>query len=381
MEEDNEQYAVEMGLESISKDSLKAKFMDLEQQVNARGGDLLYISPLEDDFLQFQVDFLHRTVRDFFLETNVMDEIKVSEEAKTFNALPSLCGIMLAMSKTIPYPHDILQVDFNQVFQYADGLMHYAWRVENDYIHGPEEVAASSWKHLSTLERTFKCLDALDDTNTQRLNRDGVHWTNRKDAPRGHFKESNKKTFLAATIQARLYLYVQHKVMESSSHIRNKGGRPLLDYALRPTMITTIEMTAQEGPVSPLVELLLRHGDDPNKSLRAYNGKTPWELFLNVCYSHSTRADKYSVQPDDIYTSMVKMISYGAETGVTVETAGGNRVGILEIARGLDLSRDQIGKIQDALLDAERRRSEKQQGLLPGVFKEFMTYLWRREAQ
>ncbi|KAK2012063.1 hypothetical protein LZ32DRAFT_638470 [Colletotrichum eremochloae] len=370
-EEFKEQYAFEMGIESLSKHDVRAKLADLERQVNARGGDLLYVSPTEDDFLRFQVDFLHRTVRDFFLETNVMDEIKVSDKVRKFNALPSLCNIMLALSKTVPYSNDILQVDFNQVFRYADGLMHYAWKAEDNYTHVSEESSVSSERHKSALERTYRCLDALVETNIQRLNRDGVHWTNRKDTPRGNFKESNKKTFLASAIQARLSLYVKHKIAESPSYIKSKGGRPLLDYALRPTMITAIEMTAPEGPISSLVQLLLRHGDDPNKRLQAYGGKTPWELFLNVCYRHSTREDKYSVHANDIMVSMVEMILHGAESSVTVETEGGDRIGILEVALGLDLSSNQI----------ERRQSEKQQSRLSGVIMGLMSYIWPNEAQ
>ncbi|KAK2022553.1 hypothetical protein LX32DRAFT_657640 [Colletotrichum zoysiae] len=380
-EENSENYALEMGIGSFSKKNAGAMLADLRRRVNVRGGDLLYISPIEDDFLRFQVDFLHRTVRDFFIETGVMDEIKVSKEARKFNALPSLCNIMLAMSKTVPYPDDILQVDFNQVFRYADGLMHYARRVEDKYTHGSEDSAVLSGGHKSVLEMTFRCLDALDDTNIRRLDREGVHWTNRKDAPRGHFKESNKKSFLAAAIQARLCLYVEHKIAESPGQIKSKGGRPLLDYALRPTMITTIEMTGQEGPVSPLVQLLLRRGDDPNNRLRAYGGRTPWELFLDVCHRHGTRGDKHSVQASDVMISMVEMILHGADTEVTIETEGGDRVGILEIARGLDLSRNQIGKIQDSLLDAERKQSEKQQSGLLGMFKGLMTYyIWQNDA-
>ncbi|KAL0938096.1 uncharacterized protein CTRU02_207827 [Colletotrichum truncatum] len=131
-EEKNPNYALQMDLKSFPLEKVGSTYKRLKKRVEARGRDLLHISEHSDKkFLQFQVDFLHRTVRDFFRDTGAMDQTILLRETNEFSPLVSLCRIMLACGKALPYP-DEMPVDCNQVFLFADGLMYYAWRIEDE---------------------------------------------------------------------------------------------------------------------------------------------------------------------------------------------------------------------------------------------------------
>lgn len=120
----------------------------------------------------------------------------------------------------------------------------------------------------TSLEQASKVLGELDRTNVERLGHLGVHWTNIKDLPKGPIQEW-RKTFLAATIQARLSLYTANHLRNCPFEVRQKGGRPLLDYALRQNMVTPLQtIHLEQGPVLPILELLLDLGaDDPNSGI------------------------------------------------------------------------------------------------------------------
>ena len=85
-------------------------------------------------------------------------------------------------------------------------------------------------------------------------------------------------------MQARLVKYVRAKVQENPRNMR-KGGRPLLDYALRPRRITPISMPYHSVRDEPsldvdMVQLLLDNGADPNQPVHLNGGKSVWALCL-----------------------------------------------------------------------------------------------------
>ncbi|GJC83678.1 hypothetical protein ColLi_06516 [Colletotrichum liriopes] len=371
-EEKDPQYALHMSLDLFSTTTISSTYKRLRKRVEARGRDLLQISKNSDArFLQLQVDFLHRTVRDFFRETRAMDETLQLRETNDFSPLVSLCRIMLACGKALPYPTEI-PVDFNQVFLFADGLMYYAWRIEDERSRDKDGSITPTEGDNTSLQDSFELLDELDRSNTQRLNKDGFHWSNYRELPNGNFKELRKKTFLATAIQSRLTLYVEHKI-KCHNQVESKAGRPLLDYALRPTMITPLqpERPIPEGPVSPIVKYLLNKGANPNQRPRFYDEQSLWELFLAVCLNHSTNADKYNLKSGEIAETMLAMLSHGADTHAWRETRGHKRVGILEIAQGLDLTRGKLREIESLI--SEKQKEEENKMVSSGVFGFFQS--------
>ncbi|KAI1056888.1 hypothetical protein LB507_002420 [Fusarium sp. FIESC RH6] len=306
-EMDDPDYALTMKAAPLSKVEVEAVGKRSSTRLHARCGDLLYVTvnPTETRLFKSQVDFLHRTVRDFFLDTGVIDTMIHKRPTEEFDPHLSLCRIMLGLTKTL----DLGKPNYNHLFILTDSLMHYARDIE-------QAVARQEQKEdIRSLEHVFDILDELDRSNTEQLAHLGDHWTNRKNPPRGQFQEWRKKTFLAATIQARLCLYTADRLQKDPSEMSRKGGRPLLDYALRPAMITPLQITdLEQGPVIPIVELLLDLGADPNVGIYIYDNISPWNMFLAMCYQHADNGLDSESLVDDIGRAMELMLARGART-------------------------------------------------------------------
>ena len=244
-------------------------------------------------------------MRDFFLDTGVIDTMIRKRPTEEFDPQLSLCRIMLGLTKTL----DLNKPNYNHLFILSDSLMHYARNIEQAVVRQEEKEDRRSLEHV------FDILDELDRSNTEQLAHLGDHWTNRKNPPRGQFQEWRKKTFLAATIQARLCLYTADRLQKDTSEISRKGGRPLLDYALRPAMITPLQIIdLEQGPVIPIVELLLDLGADPNAGIYIYDNISPWNMFLAMCYQHADNGLDSESLVDDIGRAMELMLARGART-------------------------------------------------------------------
>ncbi|KAI5456380.1 hypothetical protein BGZ63DRAFT_435209 [Mariannaea sp. PMI_226] len=346
-------YAIHMKAQPMPSEDIHATCERLKKRLNARCRDLLSVTDITEEvgMFRFQVDFLHRTVRDFFLDTGVMEEITKQRATRNFNSHLSLCKIMLALGKVMPIEQSDPRV-YNHIFTFADSLMYYAQQLEESYEQNYETQQKSS-----VLE-TFEILDELDRSNSERLRSLSFHWANLKNPPKGSFQEYRQKTFLASAIQARLSLYVESQLRQNMSQIQAKRGRPLLDYALRPTMVTPLKMSSQEqGPVLPIVRLLLDFGADPNHSIYIYDGKTIWELFLRACYHHARNDHDSDDVVKDIGIAIQLMLSHGAKMDCSIKLDDDTKVGIIEIVDKLGLSVHQVGKIKELLERTESGRS------------------------
>ncbi|OCL04830.1 hypothetical protein AOQ84DRAFT_415231 [Glonium stellatum] len=230
-------------------------------RLNARCRDLLEVNIdfSEMSLLKYKVDFLHRTVRDF-LQANVLEEILKDSKLADFDPYIYLCRIMLSLVKVLPVNREIMPV-LNHMFSLSD------------------------------------LLDELDLVNKKHTQGMKFHWTNARDAPQGPFQEYKQNTFLALTI-------------------RDKHGRPLLDYALRPAIVTPVQLPQQdEGPDSLMVTLLLEKGADLNQKIYIYDGQTTWGLFLRLCYESKISGRELRSEKR-WYDVMKALITHGADPDI-----------------------------------------------------------------
>ncbi|KAK1466247.1 hypothetical protein CCUS01_01096 [Colletotrichum cuscutae] len=369
-EAENASYALQMKVASTLPENMEKLHDRMKKRLNARGKDLLYVTfhPAKRPFLQYQVDFLHRTVRDFFIDRAVLEGTKARRKTSHFNPALSLCRIMLAFVKTVSYSEEA--VNYNEIFLFSDGLMYHAHTIQQAFLNNNEKSDINPQCLLDDKENMFNLLDALDQTNTSHARDMSVHWTNFKESPKGNFREKRQKNFLASAIQARLSLYAKHKIDIDPDRVHEKTGRPLLDYALRPTTVTPFELPTQEGPVGALVEFLLQNGADPNQRIDLYGGKTTWQLFLSVCYGHSLQAEKLSLDEDEVTDTIVAMLLSGADPKVRIDLNGGGRADVLGVALRLALSRAKIERIKSAMKDSKPCQQ-------PGFLESFRSWWWR----
>lgn len=348
-EKKDPEYALNDDKHRLSDAETYSIYDKMRTRLNARCKDLLEVNKYEDDstFLKYRVDFLHRTVKDF-LQTHDMQEMLKSRAAANFDARVSLCRIFLAQIKALPFETGIGD-QLNNLFALVDQLMYYAGEVE---LHNLESQVTL----LDELDR-FISIHATDMTS---------HWTNARDPLNELFEEYEEKTFLASAIQARLRLYVTQKLNNQPRLLHEKKGRPLLDYALRPTMVTPVELPYQVTNIdSDMVRFLLSKGANPNQQLNIYDWRTVWDLFLLSCHENAKKHDvpRYN----QVYEVAEMLIRGGADPdlrcdiGITSSTTARYKrsvetAEILSVSKILDSALPNHKHMQlEALLEEKRR--------------------------
>ena len=330
----------------------------MENRLNNRCKDLLEVKIHDDgdtsgvEFLRYKVDFLHRTVRDF-LRDNYQTELREQTGAE-YSALLSLCGMVLALVKILPVQDFRPTSTLNFLFEYVDEFMYYVREFDryhrallrtgrraslgNSTLPPPHGDLMNS--SLSNTDLRIKLcndlLDELDRVYSVYAQNERNHWTNARDAPTGTkepFNEYGQNTFLGLAIQTKLQIYVSDRL--NTKLLRDKKGRPLLDYALRPKRVTPADLMYQieRGDASidvEMVSLLLGKGADPNQIVHIYGGCSVWHIFLAFCRKYADKAPP--PLKNTWYQAMELLIEHGADSKIRL-AVGGDRLTVPEVLR------------------------------------------------
>ncbi len=325
-------YAFKLKTRPLSDAEIEGIYETIQTRLNARCRDLLEVNtdPNADLYFRYKVDFLHRTVRDF-LKTPHMLRMLASWTDKDFDAKQSLCRALLAQIKSLPMKARYLSKQ-GDLFELVSDFMHYSHEIE---------------KAGGTLN--IALIDALDDAVSTLTNPfQESHWTNLAAVGRSEiYAEYGQKTFLALAVEEPLLQYVASKLDAQPPMIREKRGRPLLDYALRPTSFGRISRSYRSlVPVDPgIVRLLLHRGADPNKSISVYGGSiTVWTLFLQEMWASKVyEPDTTGPQAsrEGLYAVTELLITHGANPDLRlVNVSEGFRATPIVVLRSVFSQRD-----------------------------------------
>ncbi|KAM0794759.1 hypothetical protein BDR22DRAFT_814707, partial [Usnea florida] len=135
--ETSPKYALELRCQVMSDGDIRSRHHDMKLRINARCKDLL------ESFFSYQVDFLHRTVRDFF-HTRYMYVWVGANVSEEFNCNLSLCAAFVAQIKTASLART--DANFWTLSDLAVGMGHYAHRTEIDMGIAPTELLDSLFK-------------------------------------------------------------------------------------------------------------------------------------------------------------------------------------------------------------------------------------------
>ena len=269
-------------------------------RLNSRCRGLLEVTTPRRDYIDFRkrVDFLHRTVKDFF-ESGALDKLIQEVEVRTqstvsFDANKALARSFLAQIKTVDFdPRELGRTRYiiNEIFNCAR-------RYERN--------------NEGTL---IDILDSLDHTGNELFVLDlglnpGEHWMRFIHSSSAE-NVRDGETFLTAALRRNLRKYLKIKVLQYPSMISQKSGRPLLDYVLRPNGIS------HDGPFEldvETLELLLSKGADPNGN---WHNSTVWGYWLEFIAEYrewGMSAHLELVQPTRL------LIRYGALKRVMLPT-------------------------------------------------------------
>lgn len=126
-------YALEAVIEPFPIKQLVLVHRDVRNRINFSCKDLLEINGTSThQRFDYQVDFLHRTVRDFLMEKDMnQDLIQRATDNNTTHWDPyqALCFVELARAKAL-HLKDKMQKKLNVLFSLVDALMFYAHEVE-----------------------------------------------------------------------------------------------------------------------------------------------------------------------------------------------------------------------------------------------------------
>ncbi len=307
-EEKEPGYARRAPIQPMSDRQLSKVCDELSNRLNFLCRDLLEVNQITMDrkFVDYKVDFLHRTVKDFLMDKQMLEQLMqraTIHHSKEWNAHRSLCNVALARAKSLPL-QDGIHHGINMVFSLVDEFMFYA--------------------HMAEHEGGFSDFEVLDEFNRvlsryAKADMD-CHWTNGRDPPTGmYFEEAEKCTFLALAIQSRLRIYTKTKLDCRTNALWAKRGRPYLDYALRPNLVTPTNIPHYIKYIDfKMVGMLLDKGADPNEKVSIYGNVTVWALFLLSCYDRSGTSGPNT--KETWFKAARMMITKGANRRLKIET-------------------------------------------------------------
>ena len=206
-------YAIELPVQQMTDTDVESRCQDMKLRINARCKDLLQITrkgfqkfslipnyePALHPFFQYEVDFLHRTVKDFF-QVNDVQRFITGRIPETFNYCTLLCHALLAQIKVAP----IETPQFNQngeLSDLVDDLTHYAHQAETQTAC-PNVELLDEFSNVIRVQRASLQVRGFGSSVIESL----------LLCPT---MEKLCQSFLGFAVQRDLQLYVTHKLDES----------------------------------------------------------------------------------------------------------------------------------------------------------------------
>jgi hypothetical protein len=261
LDEEDPDFAINVKIRPLSIKEGKSRHEEMRSRLDGWCKGLFEITSNPDTSLgpwfKFNIDFLHRTVRDFLLLPDMQSMLK-QRLKPGFTAKLLLCKAFLAQLKTTPIVEDLKQSPEAGPFDdLLEDIFCYAREVEMESLDMPEE------NRVRLLSLLFTILEEAGRV----LYDSSSHW---------RFK-SKKNMFLGLAVDRGLQCYTKKK-LGASIKLLHAHARPLLDFALRPS--DSKYNTAELSP--EMIDILLFFGADPN---RRYKDSTLWGYFLFQIYS------------------------------------------------------------------------------------------------
>ena len=253
--ETSPEYALNLECRVMSEMNIRSRHHDMKLRINARCKDLLEVTrvnndntpghipsaeltqPLPESFLDYQVDFLHRTVRDFFHARYMYDWVKANA-FEEFNCDLSVCASFVAQIKTASLSPST-QAEARTLSDLAIGMAHYAHRIEIRTGIAPTALLDSLFKLIVSEQRRMRKFTTTTDAH-DRGTHIPVRWQHHGTVGMLHHST------LAFAAYHDLRLYVAEKLHDRRRHVSLSDRDELLvTAALQPYT------TSKDGKFSP----------------------------------------------------------------------------------------------------------------------------------
>jgi hypothetical protein len=271
-DEEDDTASLETEIGPWSGEDLSLRCDEAKCRLKSRCGGLLEVFDDQVGPLDATIQYLHRTVRDFLERPDIWSMLLKRTECSRFSPKVALLQSYILQLKVVMMTYDGDR--FEPVSSMVNTALLYAREAE-DHDHSSQlsllreldKTATWHWKKTNEAEKwpdqhwAYKCLE--EGINRQSLNPNTM-WV---PAP------EDEDNFLSLAIKFGLKHYLEAELLENPRLVKEKLGRPLLDYVVE----------ARCSPEVDIVSQLLKSGADPNQ---IYKGRTTWQhalAFTNEC--------------------------------------------------------------------------------------------------
>jgi hypothetical protein len=318
LDEEDPEFAIKRVIQPISDHEEALRCETIERRLNSRCKGRLECRRRQScesyatadgvvaEQILFEVDFLHRTVRDF-LATPTVHARLVAPDSSQFDANMTLSGAFVAQIKGLRMASHH-ESNFQALWELVFDALHHIRHVK-DSVFAEAQVAL-----LDELDRAAAHFRQM--AIVKRRCKPSAHWVN--TGYRYGLDPQWDSDFLTLCIQQDLRIYVREKLVSRLS--LHRSGRPLLAFAMtRPAQLTFNQYSALEydDPKVEMVRLLLEHGADPNEQS---GSKTIWVHFLVAVYTLATIRESSFYKNGKVWFDVTKLlIMHGADPRATCQ--------------------------------------------------------------
>jgi len=260
LDEQHPAFAIEAPIpfwENVNMASLAQK---MKLRVNARCTDLLEVIEIpeaEDEWSKYQVNFLHRTVKDFLGLPEIENRL-ASWISSPFDANVYLCKALLLQMKSLPsfhYENECLTIFglINAIFYYAGEVESRNGVTEAHVLDELDRVLFTLWRSRQHLESYQRLLFKL----------------------RFEGRSYQEGWILILAVQWGLHLFVAQKLDKDPHLVNCVFERPLLHYVM--CMPARTKHHTHRNIDLEMITTLLDRGVSPNEE---YLGRSAWHQFL-----------------------------------------------------------------------------------------------------
>ena len=350
LDEDDPDFALKRDIRPISPEEEAARCETIDRRLNSRCRGLLESRPrtscdeysnidgIVGEQVLHEVDFLHRTVRDFLTTPTVSVKL-VALDTPDFDANLTLTKAFVAQIKGLraaAHPESNFQLLWSLVFD----VLYHVSRVGESV---PPEAHVSLLDELDQAAGHFRHIAIV-----KRRCNPNAHWTN--TGYRFGLEPEWENDLLSLCVQRNLMPYVKKKLNPAVS--LHRSGRPLLAFAMTNlesesgALVCTWEKPSRQSaripynaPKMEMVKFLLDRGGDPNGE----DGKsTVWTNFLMSIYTLATIPEsQFYTQTQDWFEVARLLVTHGADAQVKCTMS----VPIGKLAERINLKKEESKKI------------------------------------
>jgi hypothetical protein len=273
LDEEDPDFAINCPVEDLPYEAVERRSKDMRKRIVARCRLLVEVDRSDHfNLIGDNVTFLHRTVRDYLLESEAQQLLK-SRLKSTFNPGKTTCNLFLAQLKLLG-PSSLTW--HQDLYYRKDGTFNY---FVTRFMRFAKEYEKSEGLTLG-----FQ-IEQVERTAQKRLY-GSFSWWDQDFSPSE--PSASLKAFLKIVIRYELSIYLDWRFQEGRIMLSSQQLADLLNFILMPQEQVVLN--------TDVLKAFLHHGADPNFCVKKATDYSPWQRFLASLYeSRNTHLTEFAL--------------------------------------------------------------------------------------